>query len=60
LLDWCRQNLAAYKAPRRIWILASGEMPHNHTGKVLRRTLRERFTAELDKQSPAQEQLLPR
>jgi len=21
LLEWCRQNLAAYKAPRRIWIL---------------------------------------
>jgi acyl-CoA synthetase (AMP-forming)/AMP-acid ligase II len=60
LLDWCRQNLAAYKAPRRIWILAAGEMPHNHTGKVLRRTLKERFTAELDRQSPAQEELLPR
>ena len=24
LLDWCRQNLAAYKAPRRIWILEPG------------------------------------
>lgn len=51
LLDWCRQNLAAYKAPRRIWILSPGEMPHNHTGKILRRTLKERFTAELN-QSP--------
>ncbi len=60
LLDWCRQNLAAYKAPRRIWILSPGEMPHNHTGKVLRRTLKERFTAELDQQSPAQKELLPR
>jgi acyl-CoA synthetase (AMP-forming)/AMP-acid ligase II len=48
LLDWCRQNLAAYKAPRRIWILSSGDLPHNHTGKVLRRTLRERFAAELE------------
>jgi len=46
LLDWCRQNLAAYKAPRRIWILNPGDLPQNHTGKVLRRTLRERFSAE--------------
>jgi long-chain acyl-CoA synthetase len=60
LLEWCRENLAPYKAPRRIWILAPGEMPHNHTGKVLRRTLKERFSAELDEQSPAREELLPR
>lgn len=60
LVEWCRQNLAPYKAPRRIWILAPGEMPHNHTGKVLRRTLKERFTAEIDEQSAAQETLLPR
>jgi len=60
LLDWCRQNLAPYKAPRRIWILPAGEMPHNHTGKVLRRTLKERFTAELNQQLPPEEELLPR
>ena len=48
LLDWCRQNLAAYKAPRRIWILAPGAMPQNHTGKVLRRELREQFTGKMD------------
>jgi acyl-CoA synthetase (AMP-forming)/AMP-acid ligase II len=47
LLDWCRQNLAPYKAPRRIWILDSGGLPQNHTGKVLRRALRERFSAEM-------------
>jgi acyl-CoA synthetase (AMP-forming)/AMP-acid ligase II len=47
LLDWCRQNLAPYKAPRRIWILDPGGLPLNHTGKVLRRVLRERFSAEL-------------
>jgi acyl-CoA synthetase (AMP-forming)/AMP-acid ligase II len=47
LVDWCRQNLAAYKAPRRIWILAAGSMPQNHNGKTLRRELRERFTAEV-------------
>jgi len=48
LLDWCRQNLAPYKAPRRIWILDSGGLPQNHTGKVLRRVLRERFLGEAD------------
>jgi len=51
LLDWCRQNLAAYKAPRRIWILSPGDLPQNHTGKVLRRTLKERFAAEFERSS---------
>lgn len=46
LLDWCRLRLAAYKSPRRIWILEPGEMPRNHTGKVLRRSLQERYSAE--------------
>jgi acyl-CoA synthetase (AMP-forming)/AMP-acid ligase II len=45
LLDWCRSRLAPYKAPRRIWILDAGGLPQNHTGKVLRRELRERFAA---------------
>jgi acyl-CoA synthetase (AMP-forming)/AMP-acid ligase II len=48
LLEWCRKNLAAYKAPRRIWILETGALPQNHTGKVLRRALQERFTAEMN------------
>jgi acyl-CoA synthetase (AMP-forming)/AMP-acid ligase II len=48
LLDWCRQNLAAYKAPRRIWILPAGDLPQNHNGKILRRTLQERFSREMD------------
>lgn len=46
LLDWCRQNLAPYKAPRRIWILAPGELPQNQNGKVIRHALRERFLQE--------------
>jgi acyl-CoA synthetase (AMP-forming)/AMP-acid ligase II len=41
LLVWCRERLAPYKAPRRIWILEA--LPQNHTGKVMRRVLRERF-----------------
>ena len=47
LLDWCRQNLAPYKAPRRIWILDPGGLPQNHTGKLLRRALQERYSAEI-------------
>ncbi len=47
LIDWCRQRLAPYKAPRRIWILEPGGLPHNHTGKLLRRTLQERFSSEI-------------
>jgi len=46
LLGWCRQNLAAYKAPRRIWILDTGGLPQNDNGKMLRRVLQERFAAE--------------
>jgi long-chain acyl-CoA synthetase len=46
LLEWCRQNLAAYKAPRRIWILEAGGFPQNQNGKVLRHALRERFLHE--------------
>ncbi len=44
LLDWCRSRLAAYKAPRRIWVLAPGELPQNENGKFLRRVLQERFS----------------
>jgi len=47
LLEWCRQHLAPYKAPRRIWILDPGGLPQNHTGKVLRRVLRARFSQEI-------------
>jgi len=47
LLEWCRQRLAPYKAPRRIWIFDPGGLPHNHTGKVLRRVLRARFSQEI-------------
>ena len=33
------RNSPPYKAPRRIWILEPGGLPHNHTGKLLRRVL---------------------
>ena len=48
LLNWCRSNLAAYKSPRKIWILAPGDLPQNHTGKYLRRVLREQFASAAD------------
>ena len=48
LLDWCRQRLAPYKTPRRIWILEPGELPQNHNGKVLRRVLREKYLHEME------------
>lgn len=46
LLTWCRQNLAAYKSPRRIWIFEPGGLPQNHNGKMLRGALRERLAGE--------------
>jgi len=48
LLAWSRSRLAAYKAPRRVWILEPGGMPQNANGKVLRRELRERYSATPD------------
>ncbi len=43
LLLWCRDKLAAYKAPRRIHVLGPGEMPQGVTSKVLKTVLFERF-----------------
>jgi acyl-CoA synthetase (AMP-forming)/AMP-acid ligase II len=48
LLEWCRKNLAAYKAPRRIWILEANGLPQNHSGKILRRVLQERFSHQMN------------
>ncbi len=48
LLEWTRQRLAAYKAPRRIWILEAGGLPLNPNGKILRRVLQERFSREIN------------
>ena len=52
LLDWCRSRLAAYKTPRRIWILAPGELPQNSTGKFLRRVLQQRFSGGREVSAP--------
>jgi acyl-CoA synthetase (AMP-forming)/AMP-acid ligase II len=48
LLNWCRNNLASYKVPRRIWIIEPGGLPQNLNGKMLREALRERFSHEVN------------
>jgi long-chain acyl-CoA synthetase len=42
LLAHCRQSLATYKIPRRVEFLDT-ELPKSGSGKILKRTLRERF-----------------
>jgi acyl-CoA synthetase (AMP-forming)/AMP-acid ligase II len=42
IIDFCRSRLAGYKRPTSI-ILVKEELPKTSTGKVLRRTLREKY-----------------
>jgi long-chain acyl-CoA synthetase len=42
LVSHCRQSLASYKVPRRIEFVDS-ELPKSGSGKILKRTLRDRF-----------------
>lgn len=42
IINWMRGRLAHFKCPRRIELVT--ELPRNATGKLLKRTLRERFT----------------
>lgn len=44
LIDHCKQQLAAYKYPRRVEIVE--ELPKTTTGKILRRQLRDRAAEE--------------
>jgi acyl-CoA synthetase (AMP-forming)/AMP-acid ligase II len=46
ILDWCRDRMAGYKRPRTITFIADSEMPRTATGKILHRTLRDRFAAD--------------
>jgi acyl-CoA synthetase (AMP-forming)/AMP-acid ligase II len=43
LVAWCRDNMANYKAPRRVELVDA--LPLNATGKVLKYELRERATS---------------
>lgn len=44
LRAWCRERLAGYKVPRRVVVVDT--LPRNPTGKILRRALSDRVTAE--------------
>ena len=41
ILELCEKRLARYKIPSRIIVLS--ELPHNSTGKVLKKELRRRY-----------------
>lgn len=45
LMAWCRERMAGYKRSRAIAFVQDDEMPRTATGKILHRTLRERFMA---------------
>jgi long-chain acyl-CoA synthetase len=40
IIDYCRENLAAYKVPKQIEFMDE-ELPKTNVGKILRRALRE-------------------
>ncbi len=46
LLEWCRENIAAYKAPR--YVEVRREMPYGMTLKVLKRVLRDELIERVD------------
>ena len=46
LKDWVKENLARYKVPREIVFL--DELPRNSTGKILKRELAEKDSADKD------------
>ncbi len=45
VLSWASEQLAGYKRPKEIVLLADDEMPRNATGKILHRALREMLEA---------------
>jgi acyl-CoA synthetase (AMP-forming)/AMP-acid ligase II len=45
LVAYCRRSLANYKLPRRVE-LSDVELPKGGSGKILKRVLRERFSAQ--------------
>lgn len=47
IISFCKQRLAAYKYPRKVEII--DEVPKTATGKFLRRVLRDRLQAEIEK-----------
>jgi fatty-acyl-CoA synthase len=43
ILAWCKENIALYKSPRAVRIIAPEEMPYGMTLKVRKLELRDRF-----------------
>jgi long-chain acyl-CoA synthetase len=48
LMAYCRHSLANYKLPRRVEFLDT-ELPKSGSGKILKRSLRERFWAHQER-----------
>jgi fatty-acyl-CoA synthase len=51
IIDWCRQNMAAYKSPRIVEFTQS--LPKSGAGKILWRELQEREAAGPAERVPA-------
>jgi fatty-acyl-CoA synthase len=49
LIAFAKQNLASYKAPKRVLLIAYTELPINYSGKVIKRDLRELVAARLSR-----------
>jgi acyl-CoA synthetase (AMP-forming)/AMP-acid ligase II len=47
LADWCRENIASYRAPRMVRIIPIEEMPYGTTLKIMKKDLRTRFIDEI-------------
>ncbi|MDY6795512.1 MAG: class I adenylate-forming enzyme family protein [Actinomycetota bacterium] len=47
-LEWCRENIASYKVPRRVHIVPLEEMPYGTTLKILKRELRKRYIDDFE------------
>jgi fatty-acyl-CoA synthase len=45
IVDFTKDKLAGYKRPRKIVFMPDAEMPRTATGKILHRTLRDKFAA---------------
>lgn len=46
MVDWCKENIASYKAPRLVRIIPIEEMPYGMTLKIMKKDLRARFEEE--------------
>ena len=47
LIAFAKENLASYKAPKKVIFVSYDEMPINYSGKIMKRELRTRIAAQL-------------